>query len=117
MDAVGEEHALGIDQEVCVFRGGFVNSFGGQDGFQGVAHAEVLLAVLVPENVTAVLGGFGQVEGVLLLLKGEVFPTGDLVTHDLEVCKGINGILEIALACVVAGGEACGYTCHRHHLE
>ena len=117
VDAVGEEHALGVNQEVCIFRGGLVNAVGLQNGLQRMAHAEVLLAVLVPEDVAAVLGGLREVVGVLLLLKGQVLPARNLVTHDLEVCKGVNGILEIFPLGGFAAGERGGHTCYQHHFN
>ena len=61
-----------------------------------MTHSEVVFAVLVPEDVTSVFGCFGEMIGVLLLLESQVFPTGNLVSHDFEVGKLVDGIGERA---------------------
>ena len=119
MHAVGEEKALGIYQKVLIFSALRINPFRLQDGFHGVTDPEVLLAVLVPEDVPSVLGGFGQVVGILLLPQAQVFPAGNPVPHDLEVCKSVNGIFEIffpglASGCI-AGGDYCRHPNNHHH--
>ena len=116
MDAVGEEDALGVHQEILVLRRLFINSIGPKNGLQRMADAQILLAVLVPEDVAAPLGGLGQMECVLLLLQRQVLPSGNLVTHHLEVSERVNGILEIGSGFAIAAGQGSGHTCHHHHF-
>ena len=119
MDAVGEHHALGIYEESFVLRSLGVDFRGHQNGFQGMAHAKVVLAVLVPEDVSSVFGGFGKIVGVFFLAEGQVFPAGNAVAHDFEVCEGVYGIFELVLGLVfgrvLAGGQQrCGGTDENH---
>ena len=96
VNAVGEEYAFGIYKEVLIFRRLCVYAAVFQNGLQGVADTQVVLAVLVPEDVAAVFGGFCEVVGVFFLLKAQVFPAGNAVAHDFEIGEGVNGVLEIA---------------------
>ena len=119
MHAVGEEQALGIDQEVLEISAFAVALVVLEDVLHGVAHAEVVLAVLVPEDVAAVLGGFRQVVGVFLLFQGQAVPAGDLVTHDLEVGERVHGIAERLLRFLLRAGadEGGGSQCDHHLAE
>ena len=103
VDAVGEEHPLGVGEEVLVLRCFRVDSLIFQNGLQGVADPQVVLAVLVPEDVAAVFGGFCEVVGVFFLLKAQVFPAGNAVAHDFEIGEGVNGVLEIACCTLRVG--------------
>ena len=119
VDAVGEEQTLGIDCkgfEISALAVAFVVL---QDVLHRVADAEVVPAVLVPEDVAAVLGGFGEVVRVLLLFQGEAVPPGDLVSHDLEVGERIDGIAERLFGLLFRAGahEGGGSQCHHHLAE
>ena len=95
MDTVGEEKALGIHQEALVLGAGGIDSFRFQDGLHGVTNPQVVPAVLVPEDVPPVFGCLAEMVGVFFLPEGEVFPAGNPVAHHLQVCKGINRVLEV----------------------
>ena len=107
MYAVAEEDALGVFRESLEFSAFAVSGIVLQDCLEGVAQAEVAGAVLVPEDVAAPFCGLGKVVGVLLLLEGEVFPTGNLVTDDLYVGKLVYGVAEIGIFLAAAGGDEC----------
>ena len=121
MDAVGEEHPLGIFQEGGVLRVLRLGRHCFQDVFQGMTHPEVVPAVLVPEDVPPVFGGFGQVVGIGFLLQAQRLPAGDAVAHHLQVGKSVNGIFEIVggrfLCGPVTGGQQGGRTGKDHHFE
>ncbi len=109
VDAVGEEYPFGIDQKILIFSCFRINGCVLQNGFQRMADAQVVFAVLVPEDVPAVLGGFCQVIGVFFLLQAQVFPARNAVAHDFQVCEGINRVLEIMSAALRLGRIAAGH--------
>ena len=115
--AVGEEDTFGVNRKGFKVSALAVALIVFQDILHGVAHAEVVLAVLVPEDIPAILGGFRKVVGIFLLFQGQAVPSGYLVTHDLEVGEGVHGIAERLFRLLFRAGahEGGGSQCH-HHL-
>ena len=109
VNTVGEEYALGVNEKVLVLRRFCVDAAVLQNGLQGMADTQVVLAVLVPEDVAAVFGGLCKMEGVFFLLKAQVFPSGNAVAHDFEVRKGIDGVLEIVCCTLFFGRITAGH--------
>ena len=98
MDAVAEEHALGIDEEIVPFGRLAVAGIVLENVFQQVADLEVVFEILVPSDVAAGLGRFTQVVDVFLLLQGKIFPERHLVTQDFDVREFVDGVFEIRVA-------------------
>ena len=116
--AVGEEQALGIDREGFEVSAFAVALIILEDVLHGVAHAEVVLAVLVPEDVPAELRGFGEVIGVFLLLEGQAVPAGNLIAHHFQVREGIHGITERFFRFLFrAGADRGGGSQCDHHFK
>ena len=85
MDAVAEEDALGIHHEGVPVRTFTRTGVIGKDILYRVADREIEAAVLVPGDVPAQLGGFGEMVDVFLLLQAQVLPARDLIAHDAQV--------------------------------
>ena len=104
VDAVAEEHALGIDQEVVPLGRGAVNGLILEDGLEDVADFQVVLEILVPGDVAAGFGRFAEVIDIFFLLQGKVFPARHLVAEHLDVGEFVDGILETGIACLRSAG-------------
>ncbi len=98
VDAVAEEHALGIDQEVVPLCALALSLVVLEDVFQQMPDLEVVAEILVPGDVAAGLGGFAQMVDVRFLLEGEFVPARHLVTKHLDVSEFVDGVLEIGVA-------------------
>ncbi len=116
MDAVGKEQALGVYCKLVKLLCGAVTLVVVEYVLYHMADRDVVLAVLVPVDVASPLGSLGQVVCILFLLQGQFFPTGNLIAHDLEVCKLVKQILEITLFLSAAGcyGQ---HTSHHHNSK
>ena len=90
MDAVAEEHPLGIDDEIfplLTFPGaGIIREY----GLDGVAYREVETAVLVPGDVPPGLRRLAEVVDIFLLGEREPVPSRHLIAHYAQVGEGID---------------------------
>ncbi len=103
MDAVGKEQALGIYRELVKLLTCAVTLIVVQDVLHHMTDRNVVLAVLVPMDVTSPFGCLGQMVCILFLLQSELLPSGDGVTHHLKVRKLIKQILEVTFLLSATG--------------
>jgi hypothetical protein len=94
---VTEEHPLGIDLKILEILTGAVSLIILKDILKSLPHLKIILAVLHPDNVTAIFCRFSKMIYIFLLLEREIFPTGNTISHDLQIRKFINQILEFLL--------------------
>ena len=95
MDAVGEEKPLGIDGEVLEISAFTVTFIFIENILDHVPDREVPLAVLVPGDVAAQLGGLRKMVGIFLLPETEVVPSRNPETDYLEVGELVQKVVEI----------------------
>ena len=99
MDTVAKPHLLQVLQEgliVLVFQIAFIIAI---NVLESLANQEVVLAVLVEQDVTAIERSLGQVIDQLLLLEGEFLKAGYLVTQHLDVGKAVHRVVKVAVLC------------------
>ena len=94
MDAIAEEHALGIDHEVLEVLALAVALIRVQHGLDGLAYLQVVLEVLVGKDVTATFRGFAQIIDVAFLLQRQLIPIRNLIAHNPQVGELIHQVLE-----------------------
>ena len=87
MDTIGEEDSLGICHEAFPLLTFACSGVALQYVFDCMPDGQVVPEILVPGDVPAPLGGFGQMIGVLLLAQGKCIPSRYAVAHHLDVCK------------------------------
>ena len=95
MDAVAEEHTLGIDHEVLEVGTLAVALIRVQHGLDGLADHQVVLEVLVGKDVATAFGRLTEIIDVALLLQRQLVPFRDLVTHDPQVGELVHQVLEL----------------------
>lgn len=101
MDAVGEEKPLGIDGEVLEISAFTVTFIFIENILDHVPDREVPLAVLVPGDVAAQLGGLGKMVGIFLLPETEVVPSRNPETDYLEVGELVQKVMEVSVLCLL----------------
>ena len=117
VDAIAEENALGIYGKGFEISRRPIALVFVQDIFKDMADRQVPGAILVPGDIPAVFGRFGQVVGISLLAECQFFPPGDLVAHDLQVGKLVDRIFEFGsgFLLLAAGSDKGGHGgCHQH---
>ena len=115
MDAVAEEHTLGIDHEVLEISAFAVAIVGVQHRLNGLANRQVVLEVLVGEDVATAFGRLAKVVDVTFLLQRQLVPFGHLIAHDSQVGELVHQILEFLFGLRLFGGFLLfrGTTRHR----
>ena len=58
---------------------------------------QIVFAVLVPQNITTIESGFGEIVDVFFLLKRQIVETGHFVAKHLNVGEVIDMVVEIFL--------------------
>ena len=101
MDAVGEEKPLGIDGEVLEISAFTVTFIFIENILDHVPDREVPLAVLVPGDVAAQLGGLRKMVGIFLLPETEVVPSRNPETDYLEVGELVQKVMEVSVLCLL----------------
>ena len=114
VNAVGKEEPFCIHCELVKFLGVTVTLVVFKDVLNHVTYGQVPFAVLVPMDVTAPFGSFGQMEGILFLLQGQLVPAGYGETHHLEVGKLVKQILEITFLLSTTGCD-CQQSGYHHN--
>ena len=95
MDTIAEEHSLRVSLKLLIFFSGTVSLIVLNNIFKYLTNSKIILAILYPDDVTAIFSRFAEMIHILLLLKRKFIPTRDLISHYLEVSKFINQILKI----------------------
>ena len=98
VDAVAEEHSLSVCLELRPALASAVSLVVLKDVLEHLAHFKIVLAVLHPDDVTAIFCRFCEVVYILLLLERKVVPSRNLIPHDLEVCEFVDQELEVLVA-------------------
>ena len=114
MNTVGKKQPLGIYRKLLELLAVAVTLVVFKNVLHHMAYGQVPLAVLVPVNVTAPLGGFGQMVCILFLLQGKLFPSGNCITHYLKVSKLIKQILEITF--FLSAASYGQHSSHHHNF-
>ena len=119
MDAVAEEHPFSIYSKILEIFAVPVPVIIFENILKSLPYPEIVPAVLVPDDIPAVFCGFAQMVDILLLLKSQVLPAGNPVTHYLDIRKFVYKVLEIfsllRLCPVPAGNRSrrqCRNSCH-----
>ena len=117
MDTVAEEHPFRIGLELLELLAGAVTLVILKNILQGLPYRKIILAVLHPDDVTAIFCRFCQMVDIFLLLNGQSVPARHLIPHDLEVCKLIHKISEILLCRILpTGSHGCGKARQCNHF-
>ena len=115
--AVAEPHLLHVLLERLEIGAVAVAVVGGVDVFERAAQGQVRGAVLVPEDVAAPEGCFGEVVDERLLVDAEAVEIGHLVAEHFDVGEAVGRVVEIGVGrslLLVAGRghDAEGQCCH-----
>ena len=115
MNAVGEEQPFGIIGEPEEFLAFPVALIPHENRLYGMADGQIILAVLVPENVAAILRRFGKMVGILLLLQRQFLPSGHGKPHHPQIGELVNQILEPGISfpgLLLRAGDRCKRQTH-----
>ena len=110
MDAVAEPHLLQVFQEGLVVLVVLAALVVAVDFLKGLAHHQVVLAVLVKEDVATVECSLGQIIYQLLLLERQVLEAGHLVAQHLDVGKSVHRVVKVIVL------SHCSCNNHFFHL-
>ena len=95
VDTVAEEHALCICLESRELRTCAVSLIILKYILEDLADLKIVSAVLHPDYITAILCSLCKMIYIFLLLKGQIIPSMDLISHYLKVRELIYKVFEI----------------------
>ena len=96
MDAAAEEYSLGIYHELVEFFGGAVAFVVLDNILENFPDGKVVFAVLVPIYIPAILCSLAEMIYIFFLFQAELVPSRNLITHNLDVSKFIDKVLEFS---------------------
>ena len=98
MDSAREEKPLGIDSELRELRTVPVTWIIIENCFDDMPDRQVPLAILIPGDVAACLGGFRQMECIFFLPKRQGIPSWHFKAHYLDVGKFVyDGLHDVKI--------------------
>ena len=96
MDAVAKEHTFRINDKVLVISGVPITLIGVKDSLNSFTNSEIIFKILVRNDITATFRSLTQIIEVFLLLKREILPFWNLITHYFQVSELINEVFKLA---------------------
>lgn len=113
IDTVAEFNLFQISHEGLEFFRIAVTVIIGVDGFEQLTQGKIVFAVLIPQDVAALDGGFCQEVDKLLLIERQILESGHHITKNLDVSEAVNdgagrivGVKSVCHCC--CGGGQCG---------
>ncbi len=90
MDAVREEHLLGVDPERLPVGAGALALVTGQHALERFAEQQIVAVLLVPEDIAARQARLIEIIREFLLLQGKLLEARDLIAQHLDVGKAVR---------------------------